>query len=70
LRGSSSRNSLPSPGVLATSIRAFSDCAARQAMAGARALARRVALNVAAVHGRYHPDLETGYQFSARPGSA
>jgi fructose-bisphosphate aldolase, class I len=38
--------------------------------AGQRALARRVALNVAAVQGRYHPDLEAGYQFSARPGPA
>jgi fructose-bisphosphate aldolase, class I len=35
--------------------------------AGQRALARRVALNVAAVQGRYRRDLETGYQFSAGP---
>jgi fructose-bisphosphate aldolase, class I len=33
--------------------------------AGQRALARRVALNVAAVQGRYTRDLEAGYQFSA-----
>jgi fructose-bisphosphate aldolase class I len=38
--------------------------------AGQQALARRVALNVAAVQGRYDRDLEAGYQFSARPGSA
>lgn len=38
--------------------------------AGQRALARRVALNVAAVQGRYSPDLEANYQLSARPVSA
>jgi fructose-bisphosphate aldolase, class I len=38
--------------------------------AGQRALARRVALNVAAVQGRYHPGLEGDYQFSAGPVSA
>ena len=38
--------------------------------AGQRALARRVALNVAAVQGRYSPDLEADYQFSAGPVSA
>jgi fructose-bisphosphate aldolase class I len=38
--------------------------------AGQRALARRVALNVAAVQGRYRPDLEADYQFSAGPVSA
>ena len=37
---------------------------------GQRALARRVALNVAAVQGRYRPDLEADYQFSAGPVSA
>jgi fructose-bisphosphate aldolase class I len=38
--------------------------------AGQRALARRVALNVAAVQGQYHPYLEADYQLSGRPGSA
>jgi fructose-bisphosphate aldolase, class I len=38
--------------------------------AGQRALARRVALNVAAVQGRYHPDLEADYQDSGWPVSA
>ena len=38
--------------------------------AGQRALARRVALNVAAVQGRYSRGLEASYQVSARPVSA
>ena len=38
--------------------------------AGQQALARRVALNVAAVQGRYHPGLEGDYQVSAGPVSA
>jgi len=37
---------------------------------GQHALARRVALNVAAVQGRYSQDLEEGYQVSGRPVSA